>query len=357
MIAIIEKKTASEIFEEMLALFKEKSGLEISEGSDLGIRLYAAAAELESLWEQADWVLRQCFPQTASADKLDLHGELRGLERAAAERAGGIVRFYREAGEEPVSVPEGTVCLSENLLRFITTSPVEIPPSAEYAETAVRAAEGGSQYNLPAGSITAMALPPAGVSGCTNPAALSGGTDSEDDESFRRRILDSFARLPNGANAVYYETEAAKMPGVAAAVAIPRRRGRGTVDICISTTDGEASEELVAAVQSDLEAKREIAVDLQVFSASELPVDVSATIDVSSGTAEAAVAAAKTAILGFFSGGKLLGKPVYRSQLIAAIMAAEGVENVELISPAADIPADSFSLPVAGSVTVAEVAG
>lgn len=64
-----------------------------SEGCDSAVRLYALAAELQSLLMQADWVLDQSFPQTAQGMYLDYHAETRGITRAAAEKAVGTLRF------------------------------------------------------------------------------------------------------------------------------------------------------------------------------------------------------------------------------------------------------------------------
>ena len=74
-------KTVDEIFEEMLACFGEKTGVELEAGCDLAVRLYAAAAQVYALYVQADWVARQAFPQTAEGEYLDLHAQLRSLER------------------------------------------------------------------------------------------------------------------------------------------------------------------------------------------------------------------------------------------------------------------------------------
>ena len=45
----------------------------------------------------------------------------------------------------------------------------------------------------------------AAVTACTNPAAFTGGSDEEDDETLRARVLESYQRLPNGANTAWYE--------------------------------------------------------------------------------------------------------------------------------------------------------
>ena len=53
-----------------------------------------------------------------------------------------------------------------------------------------------------------MAVAPVGVSQVTNPEAFTGGADVEDDEALRARVLETFRRMPNGANAAFYEQEA-----------------------------------------------------------------------------------------------------------------------------------------------------
>lgn len=77
-------KTAEEIYRSMLAVYEEKTGFAMHDASDLAVRLYAAAAELESLYAYSDWALTQSFPQTASGEYLDYHGTLRGLSRRRA---------------------------------------------------------------------------------------------------------------------------------------------------------------------------------------------------------------------------------------------------------------------------------
>jgi len=58
-------KEWTEIYEQMRGTFAQRAGFVPSEGCDSAVRLYALAAELQSLLMQADWVLDQSFPQTA----------------------------------------------------------------------------------------------------------------------------------------------------------------------------------------------------------------------------------------------------------------------------------------------------
>ena len=65
-------------------------------------------------------------------------------------------------------------------------------------------------------------------------------------------------------------------------------------------------------------------------------------------------AALEQAVTAFFN-GHLLGKPVLMAELVSLAFRQEGVENVRLVSPAADIAAGVGVLPVLGTLTVTEL--
>lgn len=78
------------------------------------------------------------------------------------------------------------------------------------------------------------------MSSCVNPEPFSGGRDQEDDESLRERILETYARLANGAMPPYYKQAALSFPQVVAAQVVPRSRGVGTVDVVAAHTGRSA---------------------------------------------------------------------------------------------------------------------
>ena len=113
--------TVDEIYSQMVQTFQTETGLALAGDGDMAVRLYAAAAQLYALYVQADWVARQCFPQTALGDYLDRHAQLRGLERRAAVAAEGVLRFsVPSAPDTDLSIPEGTVCMTAAQVRFET---------------------------------------------------------------------------------------------------------------------------------------------------------------------------------------------------------------------------------------------
>ena len=232
-------------------------------------------------------------------------------------------------------------------VRFQTTEDGAIPAGGTQADVPARAVESGTAGNVGAGTVVLMAAAPAGIQRCTNPAAFTGGMDAEDDASLRQRILDSYRRLPNGANAAYYEQAAMAYPGVAAAQAVGRARGIGTVDVYIASAAGEPEESLRQAVEADLQSRREIAVDLQVKAPTTVSVAVTAELEAADYAA--ASAAVQTALQGYFTGERL-GKAVLLSELHALLHQVEGLENYHILAPAADVAAAVGTLPVLGQV-------
>ena len=349
-------KEWTEIYEQMRGTFAQRAGFVPSEGCDSAVRLYALAAELQSLLMQADWVLDQSFPQTAQGMYLDYHAETRGITRGAAEKAAGVIRF---AAADKVTaacpIEKSTVCMTAEGVRFETTEEAAMAVGSQWADVPAQAVEAGAGGNVIAGTVTLLSAMPVGVVQCTNPTAFSGGCDAESDEALRGRVLASYQRLPNGANAAYYEQEAMRYPGVAAAKAVGRARGIGTVNVVIATHAGVPDAALLAAVETDLQKKREIAVDVKVLAPTVETVAVTAALKAAPGyTFAEAKAGAQSALEALFTGG-LLGKSVTTARLLTLLCGVEGVENVHLTAPAADVAVGSTELPMLGTVTLSEL--
>ena len=344
------------IYQEMMQVFPQRAGYLPADACDLPVRLYAMAAQVQALYAQADWVMAQSFPQTASGVYLDYHGEVRGIVRSAATAAKGAVRFFVSApvGQD-LAIPAGTVCMTAGGLRFATQEAAVLPAGKSHVDVSAQAMETGAAGNIGPGVITVMAVPPAGITRCGNPEPFAGGAEEESDASLRERILNSYRRLPNGANAAFYEQEAMGFPAVAAATAVGRARGIGTVDVYVATVAGAPEAPLLAEIQAYLQEKREIAVDLQVKAPKLRPVALQAALKPAKGyTHEEAAAAADTALRGYFT-GRLLGQGVLRAELGNLLYQLPSVANYQIITPAADVPAAVGELPTLQSLTIGEV--
>lgn len=349
------EKTIDEIYEEMLSVFGEASGYLPHASCDLSARLYAAAAQIQGLYLQAQWLLDQSFPQTAKGAYLEKHAQLRGLSRGIATCATGTLRFgLSTAIGSDLTIKSGTVCMTAAGVRFVTTDNAVLKSGSLYTDAPAIALEPGKQGNVAAGSVTIMAAMPVGIKACTNPEAFSGGDDAEDDEALRQRLLDSYRRLPNGANAAYYEQTALSCTGVAAAVAVGRPRGVGSVDLYIATDAGIPDETLLAEVNAHLQEKREISVDLRVLAPTPKAINISAIIQPASGfTFEEARTDADAVLRAAFT-GSMLGKSVTLAYLGNLLYDLDSIQNYRFAAPSADLAGSPTVLPCLGTVTISD---
>ena len=350
--------TIDEIYGQMVEAFQKETGVTLAGDGDMAVRLYAVAAQIYALYVQADWVNRQCFPQTAQGEYLDKHAQLRGLERRAAVAAEGILRFETDqAPSTDLTIPAGTVCMTAGLVRFETTQEAVLQAGETMVETTAAAVEPGASGNVAAGTIRTMAVAPVGVSRCTNPEGFSGGLDEESDEELRERVLETFQRMPNGANAAFYEQSAMSFPQVAAAAVVSRPRGVGSVDVVVSTAAGVPDSELLEELQAYFEERREIAVDVLVRAPEVQDVDVTIQIQTAANRdGETVRQAVEQAVRSWFD-GRQLGQSILRARLGQLIFDVDGVENYVLTAPAADVTVESDVLPMLKTLSVTRAGG
>lgn len=347
--------TLEEIYAGLATEFQRRTGKSAGASSELAVRFYAVAAQIYALYVQGEWTRRQCFPQTAQGEELDKHAQLRGIARRQAEKASGTVRFYvDQAVETETEIPGGTVCMTAGGVRFLTTRDAVVQPGALYAEAPVEAAEPGAAGNVGAGTIVYMALPPVRIVACSNRSPLTNGLDQEGDDALRERVLDTYRRLANGANNAFYHQAAMSFPEVAAVTVLPKNRGIGTVDIIPAARGGVPSQALLAEMQNYFNQVREIAVDVKVLAPTEETVNLSLKLWPQAGRPFADVSQNVRNVLTAWFNGERLGKPLTRAQLTSLVFAVDGVDNCEVVQPAADLPLGRGTLPVLGAVTIAD---
>ena len=319
-------RTTETIYQEMLAAYAKRRGGQLEEDCELAVRLWAAAAQIQALEAQAEWVLGQSFPQTAAGVYLDRHAAVRNMTRQGASRAVGSLTFtLANAQTGAVSIETGTVCMTEGAVRFRTTENGVIPAGELSVTVAAEAVEPGSGGNVGAGAVHVLTACPVAVQSVTN-----------------------------GANAAWYEQTACRHEGVAAAKAVGKARGVGTVDVYAAAPGGTPSAALLAELQAEFQKSREIAVDVQVKAPTTQAVNVAVTVEVEEGADFAGVKAEAETMLADFFSGKLLGKAVTLAELGSRIYALPGVKNYHITAPAADVAADDTVLPVLGTVSVTE---
>ena len=264
-------RTYEEIVEDMKQSFFGLSGYIPDEASDLGIRMNVLAGEIYNAQTYLEWIKRQVFPQTAQGEYLDYHAQMRGLERKEAVKAVGEVEFsVEQAAEIRIDIPQGTVVSTggEYPVSFETTEYACINQGETSVSVAAQAVEGGLNGNIISGKISVIVTVAANNLSVTNLTPFRGGTDSEDDETLRERIINSLKFIINGTNREYYASLAKTVSGVECVNVVPYKFGAGTVVVYISGKNSRSDTYTVNAVRELLEAQREVNVHVFVIAAS-----------------------------------------------------------------------------------------
>ena len=185
----------------------------------------------------------------------------------------------------------------------------------------------------------------------------------EDDGAFRARIqLVIEAWSPHGTTGsyVYWALDADNRvvdvvvygPNDGIDPAIPPAEPR--MVILSSEGDGTAAADLIDAVfdHCTQDTRRPVGDKLTVVSATPVPYAIEAVLHVSSAQAAAIVeATANDAAQAFINGRIRIGRKLYRTSIGAALK-VEGVVDVELVSPAADIDIGPFDAPHCTGVNI-----
>lgn len=185
----------------------------------------------------------------------------------------------------------------------------------------------------------------------------------ESDEAFRARIqLVIEAWSPHGTEGsyVYWALDADDRvvdvavygPNHGLDPAIPPAEPK--MVILSSEGDGTAGAALLDAVfqHCTTDQRRPVADKLTVVSAQPVPYAIEAVLHVTTPeTASAVQAAAQAAAQAFVNGRIRIGRKLYRTS-IAAALNVQGVVDVELVSPAADLDIGPFDAPHCTGITV-----
>lgn len=173
---------------------------------------------------------------------LDYHAHAYNITRRAAVAATGTLLIAGEPGTIIESGFQFAVPGNGNsaAVIFETTAESEIGTDGT-AEIAVQAQEAGVASNVPAQTVSIMVQPIGGIESITNPAAITGGTEEEDDDTLRERIKEYLETADVsfvGCDADYRRW-AKEVDGVGEVVVMPEWNGPGTVKVIVLNLNGE----------------------------------------------------------------------------------------------------------------------
>lgn len=323
-----------DILEDMKIKYRGHSGCEVPEMSDLDIRMKVLAGEIYNNEVQLEFIKRQIFASTATGEYLDYHAADRGIERKSAEKATGEVRFWiNEEAAQPITIPEGTIVSTEGArpVRFVTNSEavLEIGNAVTVSCTAQ---EGGISGNVGAHTINTIVTNVVGIDGVMNIWPFKGGSDTESDDSLRRRVLETYKSVSNGTNKAYYEKLAKSVEGVYSVNVVPRGSGVGTVDVYIACQNAEAPLALVNKVRELISSKRELNVNVEVFTAEVHGYTAGIEVVLEDGYDLETVRQNIIESVGAYIDTLEVGDSIMEHPLSSAIINSEGVVDFEYIN-------------------------
>ncbi|MFD0682368.1 MULTISPECIES: baseplate J/gp47 family protein [unclassified Paenibacillus] len=187
-------------------------------------------------------------------------------------------------------------------------------------------------------------------------ALIEEGTDTEDNEVLRARLLEEVRNIEKGGTATDYEIWAKRVTGVVSARCMPLVRGNGTVDVIITGSSGIPTTELITEVQGYIDTKTPAGgANVLVKGPTPVMINVTATVKLLS---EFTFTLIKPKIVDALTvaidkeNGALM---VRLNKLVGAINGIEGVFNFTITSPALDIVIDGDELAIPGIFSLTEV--
>ncbi|HEV7671594.1 MAG TPA: baseplate J/gp47 family protein [Thermoanaerobaculia bacterium] len=165
----------------------------------------AIGREIATVYAQIDQAYLSAFLETAKGKSLDLVVSILGLVRKTKESAAGLVTFFRAPTVlGAISIPQALpLAVSEGPARFETTQPRTLQAGQTRIDVPVRAAagSGGEKGIVPAGAITIMLQPLAGIDRITNFEPTVRASEDESDDELRGRARAAIAALGGGTRA------------------------------------------------------------------------------------------------------------------------------------------------------------
>lgn len=230
-----------------------------------------------------DWLARQFLPDTAETEWLDRHGDLWLVN---ADGSVGRKGATLAAGTATINGTSGFILASGTTFQASTGIGYELTEQITLGDVAtvihVRALTGGVIGNLGADDTIGLIDLIQGVDNDAIVVVIDGGTDAENDDDLRARILYRIQQPPMGGDASDYVVWATAVSGVTRAWAAPLEMGLGTMTIRFMMDDLRASANGfpnmsdIANVTTYIDSKRPVAIkDRWILAPIPEPIDFS----------------------------------------------------------------------------------
>lgn len=248
-----------------------------------------------------------------------------------------------------------TTVYIDNLL----TAGAEVPnivSTAEQISLDSQSEQNGLDYNAVAGAITVLTSVPDGITSVTNPAPFTSGTDLEDIDTYRTRLL-NWVRSPQTGSVQDLENWALTVPGVTSVIVYPNDNlgtpTNGHVTARIAGPAGTVpGADVIANVLNLLESKTLANITVHVATFTPQPQNIGVTITPMAGFTTLALTPSIQAAISNYIESIPVGATLYVSGIVDAVFGLSGVQDVVVTTPGSNVTASSTNKITAGTITV-----
>ncbi|HEX7906754.1 MAG TPA: baseplate J/gp47 family protein [Paraburkholderia sp.] len=335
---------------------------DFNEGAVARTMVEAPAAELDELYQQMLNGLIEAIP-VATYNSFQ-------FAALPANDASGLVRVVITSSAQPTVISAGTVLsYPGSTVTYTSQADVTIPAGNTYGDVLAVANTIGSAGNITGTEPFTLTPTPSGFVSAANLAPFINGFDAETPEARQIRFNAFIAALPRGtpvslsyglstvqltdslgnvtervaSSAVVepYETDNTKPPAL---IQCYIHNGVGSTSSALITQAQKVLYGYIDANGNKVPGWKAAGVHVDVYAATEIPLNIGGTLTVLPGYDEPTVEAAANAAAAAYIVGIGIGQPFQENVMVKAIMAITGVGNFV----AADVPAPVA--PVLGQI-------
>lgn len=293
------------------------NNLKTDEGSFLYTAAGPVSAEHEQMYAAMNTAVSECFVETASMDGLRLRGKEPGMyphEKSAAVWSAAVIPSDLE-----VRIGARFNCGTMNL---VVTGEIEKGLWELTCET-----EGTAGNRLRADLVPIAYV--YGLKAITLVEVIKAGSNDEDVEDFRKRLMTHLRKPAASGNAYSYVEWATNVNGVGAAKCFPTWQGPGTVKVVITDSEKRAATPaLVEEVAKYIEENRPVDAHVTVTSGEEKAINVAATVRLKTGYSLSSVQANFVdALTEYLDGNAYEVSYIPISKIGCILLNTEGVED------------------------------
>lgn len=266
----------SKLHQVIVQEIRNQTGLTVTPDSDASIRADGTAAVVEGLYHHQAYIQRQLFVQTADEPYLYIHAEELKVPRLGGTRASGTVKAKSNV---QVTIEAGTKLTDGKGFFWSVVATVVVQPNTT-TEVSVTADQLGASWNF-TGSSLIWVSPVAGLSGAAEVVSIAGGSDQEELEAWRARMLEAKQLGQGRDREADLERAMKSVAGVGKVYVYKKRRGLGSMDVAITAVGNPPTlptQALIDAAQVVLDAEAGFWGDCRVYSPTEQLLPVTAQV-------------------------------------------------------------------------------